>query len=146
PTITNTLRLLNLPDPIKESLARGDITEGHARSLLGIPDPVWQERVWRRIVEENLSVRDAERLSRSAGPPQEPAPDETSSERPRPVPRETKPRKRQSDPDLAAMEDALRLALGTRVRIQGDAESGRILIDYYGPEDLERIAGLLGME
>jgi len=153
PAVANTLRLLKLPAPIRESLARGDITEGHARSLLSVPDPEWQERVWRRIVEENLSVRDTEFLSRAsepepvqpAGPAGAPAASpEPAASPPRRVSRETRRRKRQ-DPNLAAVEDRLRLMLGTRVRIKGTPEAGSISIDYYSPEDLQRLAALLGI-
>lgn len=152
PAVANTLRLLGLPERIRESLARGEITEGHARSLLGVPDPEWQERVWRRIVGENLSVRAAEGLARvpegaapvdgPAGEREPPAPDPA----PRRVSRETRRKRRRLDPNLAAVEDRLRLLLGTRVRISGAPDAGRIAIDYYSREDLERIADLLGIE
>lgn len=144
PAVANTLRLLNLPSNIMESLSRGDITEGHARSLLAVDDPEWQQRVWRRIVEDNLSVRDTETLSRGASTE---AVDETSGED-EVVSRETRPRRRkrrQTDPNLAAVEERLRRLLGTRVRISGRPDTGAITIEYYSTEDLERIASLLGL-
>jgi len=146
PAIANALRLLRLPAPIRESLARGEITEGHARSLLSIPDPEWQERVWRRILDENLTVRVVEGLA-APSPARE-----RESERPersdRGVSRETPRGNRRDAPrpaELSAFEDRLRLALGTRVRIQGDLAAGTILIDYFSVEDLERLSGLLGL-
>lgn len=152
PTIANTLRLLRLPQNIRESLARGDITEGHARSLLSIPDPEWRERVWRRIVEDNLSVRDTERLSRSSTAPSQGSDDDDEGEDGYESPerglsrvsRETKSRRSQ-DADLNALEERLRRLLGTRVRISGRLEAGRIIVDFYGADDLERIANLLGI-
>lgn len=148
PAIANALRLLKLPAAIRESLARGEITEGHARSLLSIPDPEWQERVWKRILDENLSVRVTERL---AAPEDRDEPPEERATEPRErepkVSRETKrtqaapPR----DAHLDALEDRLRLLLGTRVRIQGTPESGAIVIDYFNADDLQRLAALLGL-
>lgn len=139
PAIANTLRLLSLPDPIKESLARGDITEGHARSLLSIRDPEWQRRVWQRIVGESLSVRDTEHLARGGeGTPREKRERQVSD-----VSRETGPRRDPPDPHLIAVEDRLRLVLGTRVRIRGAADEGAIVIDYYSADDLDRLLSLL---
>jgi ParB family chromosome partitioning protein len=150
PAIAHALRLLKLPAAIRESLARGEITEGHARSLLSIPDPEWQERVWRRILDENLSVRTTEGL---ASPTREREDEGEEDDRAEParrgerVSRETsgnrpeKPR----DASLDALEGRLRLLLGTRVRISGTAEGGSIAIDYYSADDLQRIAALLGL-
>lgn len=148
PAIANTLRLLKLPPAIRESLARGEITEGHARSLLSIPDPEWQERVWRRILDENLTVRVTEGLAAPVehGEAREPREDGERDRVPK-VPRETsEPRpEKPRDPNLTALEDRLRLMLGTRVRINGSAESGTILMDYFNAEDLQRLVSLLGL-
>jgi ParB family chromosome partitioning protein len=143
PAVANTLRLLNLPSPIRESLSRGEITEGHARSLLSIPDPEWRERVWRKIIAENLTVRAAEGLA-SPSPPAQTG--EAGTFTP-PVSRETsrKERAARRDPDLVAVEGRLRLLLGTRVRIKGTQKSGSIVVDYFSEEDLHRLAGLLGL-
>jgi ParB family chromosome partitioning protein len=143
PAVANTLRLLNLPPPIRESLSRGEISEGHARSLLSILDPEWRERVWRKIIAENLTVRAAEGLAAPSPPSpsgdvEAPSPD---------VSRETSKKERtvQRDPDLAAVESRLRLMLGTRVRIKGTRAAGSIVIDYFSDEDLQRLAALLGL-
>jgi ParB family chromosome partitioning protein len=148
PAIANTLRLLKLPPMIRESLSRGQITEGHARSLLSVPDPEWQERVWRRILDENLTVRATESLSAPSEPESTQgfvgAPDIGAEPD---VSRETsrKRREKRRDPDLGAVEDRLRMMLGTRVRIKGTTASGSIVVDYFSEEDLHRLAALLGL-
>jgi ParB family chromosome partitioning protein len=67
PSIANTLRLLNLPEEIQQSLAAGQMAEGHARALLAIMDPEQQRDIWRRVVRDQLTVRETERLGREAG-------------------------------------------------------------------------------
>jgi ParB family chromosome partitioning protein len=119
------LRLLTLPDEIQASLARGEITAGHARALLGIDDAAEQRRAWRRIVEGNLSVRDAEALSKGivkAGP---------RSRRP-------------LAPDLAAVEERLRATLGTRVDLQKGRKGGRLVVHFFSEEELNAIVDRLG--
>lgn len=143
PAISNTLRLLKLPLVIQNSLERGDITEGHARSLLSIAEPEWQIRAWEQIIQAGLSVRATERLSRQADEPVEPAAGRGGAV----VSRETRPASSNSasDPGLRALEDRLRLILGTRVRIRGTPDSGSISIDYFDEQDLQRIVDLLGL-
>lgn len=144
PAISNTLRLLKLPTAIQQSLACGDITEGHARSLLSIQDPDWQMRVWEKIVQGNLSVRDAERLAYGTEP------DGSTRERNRAgsVSRETEgpavPHPK-LDPALVTLEARMRLMLGTRVRIRGTMDGGMLTIEYFDAQDLQRIAELLGL-
>lgn len=131
--VANTLRLLNLPLPIIESLDRDEITEGHARALLSIADPEWQIEAWRRIVNQGLNVREAERLSRVS------APSKTSKSAH--VSRAT--RHRRPDPNLADVEDKLRRYLGTKVVISRQGDRGSIDIQFYDDEDLMRIIDLL---
>lgn len=139
PAVANTLRLLKLPDLIRNSLARGDISEGHARSLLAIGDPEWQQRVFQRIVQDSLSVRDTEALV--YGSPEE----RKQEEEP---PRSTEAHKSHEpagkDPDIQALEGRLRLLTGTRVRIRGSINRGSLVMEYYSSDDLERIVSLLG--
>lgn len=131
-TVANTLRLLNLPRPILESLDRDEITEGHARALLSIADPEAQVRAWERVVKRGLSVRDTERLSRMPSMSMTP-----------PVSRATK-HYRDADPNLADVEDKLRRFLGTKVKIrQRDGAGGRIEIEFYEDGDLMRILELI---
>jgi ParB family chromosome partitioning protein len=120
-TITNALRLLQLPPSIQAHLMEGRITEGHARALLMLPHPAQQEMVLRRILEEGLSVRATEELARLQG--QRPARRKAAS----------------LPPGLAELEGRLRQALGTKVRLSHNRKGGRIVIYYYSEEELEAL-------
>lgn len=134
-TIANTLRLLNLPARILESLDKGDISEGHARALLSIDDLDDQIDVWEKVVKEGLSVRETEKLSRT--------PKTKRTSKTPDVARATG-RHGQTDPVLADVEDKLRRFLGTKVTIvtQPNAQ-GKIEIEFYDQEDLMRVLDLM---
>jgi ParB family chromosome partitioning protein len=119
-TVTNALRLLQLPSEVLEALEEGLISAGHARALLMLPE---EERLWglRQILTRGLSVRQAETL--------------------RP-PSRTKSRSRESYPEIAA---SLSQRLGLPVRLLGQ-ERGRLEIAYRSQADLERLLQLLGYE
>lgn len=134
PGIANTLRLLNLPPEMQESLSVGRITEGHARALLGIADPELRRSVWQQTLDGQLTVRDTERLGRETAP--ENVSRETFSEPRRPA--------SERDPNLLEVEDQLRKLFGTRVTISIGQERGKIHIEFYNEDDLNRILGLLG--
>lgn len=124
-TVANTMRLLNLPLDVQRSVARGEIAMGHARALLALKTPREQSAGCRRIIEQGLSVRQAEQL---ASPP-----------KPRP-----KPKPVVKDPNIATIEDDLRRILGTKVTLRTAAKNrGKIEIEYYNLDDLERILDLL---
>lgn len=139
--VANALRLLMLPAPIQESLARGEITAGHARAILAVEGEAAQVEAWRRILQGKLTVRQAENLGRTmsstgetpAGFHQETLRKETEKER-------TLSR---LSPELRALEDRLRERLGTKVQILPGRGKGRIEIEYYGDEDLERLITLI---
>lgn len=135
PSITNTLRLLNLPEDIQRSISAGEISEGHARALLAVTDLDQQKAIWQRILEEQLSVRQTERLCRGVGLSD--VSRETS-----PGPKGSAPAER--DPNLLEVEDQLRRLFGTRVAITIGRDRGKIEIEFYNEEDLSRILGLLG--
>ncbi len=136
PSIANTLRLLNLPDGIQQSLLAGEITEGHARAILGIGELDRQMDVWRRVVAGKLSVRETEKLCRET--PVGNVSRETLS-----APVESAlPR----DPNLDAVEEHLRRLFGTRVTISAGKDRGRIVIEYYNEDDLTRLLTLLGAD
>jgi ParB family chromosome partitioning protein len=120
--VANSLRLLMLSEEMQASLARGEITPGHARALLGIDDPEERRRAWRRIVEGHLSVRDAEALTKQGV---------------RAAAREAAPKR--PSPDIAALEEQLRSTLGTRVDLTRGRKGGRIVIHYFSDEELESI-------
>jgi ParB family transcriptional regulator, chromosome partitioning protein len=125
--IANMLRLLDLPGDLQELVSRGTLTMGHARALLAVGDAEAQRALARRIETERLSVRDVERLARSWGEAKVPA-DHAD------VPR---------SPHLAEIERQLSERLGTRVAIRERADAGKVVIDYYSAEDLERLLSLL---
>jgi ParB family chromosome partitioning protein len=127
-TVANHLRLLELGRELQEDVEQGRLGVGHAKALLGVANPERRRHLRDRIVRDGLPVRAAEELVRKAGAagPQR------------------KPRPRVAvDPELRRLVDSLRRRFQTQVRVQGDAGRGRIEIDYFGPEDLQRIAGIL---
>ena len=119
--VTNSLRLLGLSEEIQASLARGEISAGHARALLGIENIEERRTAWRRIVEGGLTVRDAEALAKGGGSP----------------PRVGVPKRRSAD--LEALEERLRASLGTKVDLTRGRSGGRVVIHYYSDEELEGI-------
>jgi len=123
-TIANTLRLLALPKKIQDFISKNSITAGHGRALLAVSDNKEQERLCAVVVKRQLSVRETEQL----------------------VARRQGGRKKRSvstDSDVAALEDEFRQRFGTRVTVVRGKRRGRIVIEYYSPEDLERIIGIL---
>jgi ParB family chromosome partitioning protein len=122
-TITNLLRLLKLPAEIQQSVYDGGLSVGHARALLGVESPGEQKRFFDLVVKKGLSVRELEELVRSGA--------KDSARRAKP--RETR------DYELAALEDQLQNALGTKVSIQSRKKKGKIVIEYYSLDDLDRI-------
>lgn len=127
-TVANHLRLLDLPSEIQADVEAGRISAGHAKALLQLANPERRRHVRDRIVADGLSVRATEELAQASG-----------AARPR-KPRAARPG---ADPNLQRLIDGLRQRLQTRVRIQGQAARGRIEIEYFGADDLQRIAGLL---
>lgn len=124
--VANSLRLQNLPDSVQKSLAEGMISEGHAKVILGVSDPVEQARLAVRVIGESLSVRDLEKLVSKIKP------DKKTAKKTRTAGREAM---------LAAQyaEKKLGTLLGTRVSITRGVRKGTIEIEYYSDEDLERI-------
>ncbi|HET7377788.1 MAG TPA: ParB/RepB/Spo0J family partition protein, partial [Anaerolineae bacterium] len=123
--ITNTLRLLKLPEPIKARLADGTISEGHARALLMLNDSATQQRILTQIIKNDLNVRQTEELARRL------------SEH-RPAAAKT-PAPNRISPDTRALEDRLRRALGTKVNLFRSKKGGTIVIHYYSEEELDSI-------
>jgi len=130
-TISNTLRLLQLPPSIQRSLKDGTIRMGHARALLGTPDRGFQEQLARRVIAEDLSVRQVEDAIRER--------QETPTEKPAIAGAAAAPGGRLPPPGLLELEELLGDYLETRVRISMGARHGRVVIDFANLEDLERI-------
>lgn len=132
--ISNALRLLGLPGPVQERLVAGVLSAGHARALLSLPETEQQERIAQRIVADGLSVRDTEELVRRSL--NAAAPESALAG----LAREAKARKQTP---YAHMQQRLGDALGTKVEIRGSARRGRVVIDYAGKDDLERLLDIL---
>ena len=128
-TITNSLRLLKLPQEIRESLIAEEISSGHARAILaadGIPAMI---RVWQQIMDKGLSVRETENLTRKNSEQNKKSKDSHT--------KETK------DAAVLKLESTLQQSLGTKVRIKHKKPGGTIEITYYSTDDLERILDIV---
>jgi len=137
-TIANLLRLLELPAAVQEQLRSGDISAGHARALLPLGDEPAQVEFSRRIVSEGLSVRDTERQVQERIQAEDAEPLAivgTDGQR--------QPRRTRSD-QLAALEQELRRALGTRIDLRQNRRGhGQIVIHFRGHDEFERLRQIL---
>lgn len=126
-SVSNLLRLLNLPEEIQEHLSNNIITFGHARALLSLLEPKRQMAFCETVIKRGLSVRQTEFL---VSPKQR-----------------TKSKKNtQKDTDIKTLELKLEHSLGTRVRVRHGKKRGKIEIEYYSLEDLDRVLKLLGVK
>jgi len=124
-TVTNTLRLLKLPDEVKAALLAEQISEGHARAILRLADERAQMQVLEAIIKRGLSVRQTEGLVRRMLEP------------------EAKPKAPDKSPELRALEDQFRQALGTKVSLNRGKKSGKLVIYFYSEEELQGIYDLI---
>ena len=123
-SITNSLRLLKLPDEVQQLLSEGKISQGHAKVLLGMENDEAETELAKRIAEEELSVRETEEAVRLWAKPRKPR----------------SPRRFKNEAAYRNTASELTEKLGTKVRINRKSEhSGKIEIDYYSLEDLERV-------
>jgi len=126
-TITNTLRLLNLPAEIQGEIKKGRISFAHGRALLEVEDLTQQRRLTQEIISKELSVRELENLIKSQ--------------------RKRLPKRKigqgMREPYVAVLEEELQHILATKVRISKRKKRGHILIEFYSQEDLNRIAKIL---
>ncbi len=125
-SITNTLRLLKLPQEIQEEMKKGRISFAHGRALLEVEDINQQRKLTQEVISNGLSVRELENLIKAHRP-------------------KVKRRIGQSlrEPYVAVLEEELQQALATKVRISKRKKRGHILIEFYSQEDLERIAKIV---
>ena len=123
PHLSNTMRLLTLPQAVQKRVALGIISAGHARALLGLTDAAEIEKLANRIVAENLSVRSVEEIIATGGSGK----------------KSTKRKTRKGNPELNEIAEELGDYLDTRVKIEGSANKGKIVIEYSGGQDLQRI-------
>jgi ParB family chromosome partitioning protein len=136
--VANTLRLFQLPPTIQRLVAENQLAAGHARALLGTPDRVFQEQLAKRIVADGLSVREAEEAVRQHV---EAAEEDDVPAAPEAAPRPSAAARRLRAPGLLELEELLADHLDTRVRISMASANGRgkVVVDFAGLEDLERI-------
>ena len=123
PHLSNTMRLLTLPQAVQKRVALGIISAGHARALLGLTDAAEIEKLANRIVAENLSVRSVEEIIATGGSGK----------------KSSKRKTRKGNPELNEIAEELGDYLDTRVKIEGSASKGKIVIEYSGGQDLQRI-------
>jgi ParB family chromosome partitioning protein len=127
-TVTNYLRILKLPPEIKKWIAEGSLTIGHAKALLQVENQRLQIEIASKIIKSGLSVREAETLSRKSASPR----DSGSKLHP------------SRDPQIASLEEKLIHSLGTKVRlVHKSNKRGRIEIDYFSLEELDRLLEIL---
>jgi len=122
-TVTNTIRLLRLPRSIQQSLEQNEITVGHARTLVSVENRQQQQDLWKRVIRDGLSVRQLEKLVRELD--------------------QVKPQKQvktaRKSAYLQKIEENLRDIFGTKVSIRSRREGGSVDIEFYSPEDLNRL-------
>ncbi len=113
--VANTLRLLKLPDYAKEALRKGVISEGHGRALLAVEDEKKRKELFKRLTENRITVREAEK----------------------------KAKRKSKDENIMALEERLSKSLKTKVKIEGKGKKGKIVIEYYSLSQLEELLGIL---
>jgi ParB family chromosome partitioning protein len=123
-TVANTLRLLDLHQSVQDAIVAGTINEGHARALGGLSHEA-QARALQSVVDDDLSVRQVEELVRRVREPRVAEADGAAT--------------RLADPEVERVEEDLRRALGTKVRVARTRRGGRIVIEYFGDDELARI-------
>lgn len=128
-TVTNFLRLLKLPDKIKEGLRKGHITMGHARPIINLPSAREQLKLYDRIMQSGFSVRKVEQIARS---------------RKKPVSERTKTAKGGNQSSVQSVEEKLRRTLGTKVMVKTKAGGrGEIVVEFYSLDDLDRLLDII---
>jgi ParB family transcriptional regulator, chromosome partitioning protein len=125
PTIANFLRLLTLPPDIKRDLAEGALSMGHAKAILSLEGAQKQMALRREIISRGLSVREAESAARRLKAPGRMI------------------KKKEPSAQVAMLENELKGKLGTKVHIKQKGKRGQVVIEYYSPEELDRVIGIL---
>lgn len=132
PSVANALRLLRLPGEILSALRSGELSSGHARAILAVANPADQMALFRRLLDEGLSVRQAEALAAEYNAGKRPITTKKAEKGRGPL-----------DVELREMEQKLIGYLGTKVMVKGDAKKGSITIEYFSMDDLERVFDLM---
>lgn len=126
--IANFLRLLSLPEEVKENVSRGTLSMGHARAIVGIKDPILVKQLAKQCVEQEWSVRELEEAVKNL--------DRKPADK-------AKPKVKNRDPYIDHLEEDLRERFKTTVKIKHNKDKGKIELDYYSKQDLERLLELL---
>ena len=124
--VANTVRLLKLPRKIQQGLEEGRITEGHARALLAFETEPQQLAIYDKIIERGLTVREVEKAAKPKAPKAPPRPPT------------------EKDTNDQAIEEALSIFLGAQTRIQRSEAGGKLTVEFYSDDDLQRILEVLG--
>jgi len=140
-TIANAVRLLRLPDDVQQAITNGTLTAGHARALLSVLDTTAQHALFEYIVQNGLSVREAEQCAQTLNVGGSLNSGQAPVKKSAPI--KITPSEDQRDPDLAFIEQKFIDVLGTKVSIKGNFEKGCIHVDYFSREDLERLYEIL---
>lgn len=125
PYITNSLRLLKLPDYVQDLISEGQLSAAHGRTIVTIADESTRKALCDKIVKEGLSVRETEKLAAEIGKPKK------------------KAAKKQKNPDVKRVESELKDILGTKINIEQKGSKGKIEIEFYSKDELERIIEML---
>lgn len=128
--ISNTIRLLNLDERVQNYIIEGILTEGHGRSILGLQDNKMQNEVAQLVIDENLSVRETERYIKEINNPKEERKSNNSEE---------------INPYYRDVQDKLQNYFGTKVNINSKKNRGKIEIEYYSEDDLQRILEIINI-
>jgi ParB family chromosome partitioning protein len=133
-TVTNLIRLLELPDAVQQMVARNQISGGHARAILSIEDPINQLSLAQEVADKGLSVRETERLAREARQPAEPtAPTATD------VMAETAVELPEKSNHIVSIENELKQRLGLKVEIRAKGNEGQINLHFSSNDDFDRL-------
>ncbi len=125
PYITNSIRLLKLPEYVRDLISEGKISAAHGRTVITVEDDEVRKRICEQIVKEGLSVRETERLVDEIGKPKR------------------KPAKRIKNPNVSRVEEELKEVLGTKININQKGSKGKIEIEFFSKEELERLIDML---
>jgi ParB family chromosome partitioning protein len=129
--ISNTIRLLGLPQKVKNCLINQEITSGHARAILSIENENLKEKVCDEIIEKNLTVRQTESLVKKYLNESKKANKENKDNK--------------NSDELIKIEENLQGIFGTKVRLVSNNKKGKIMIEYYSEDELDRLLTLIGM-
>lgn len=129
--VSNTLRLLKLPEAMQTAIMEGRLSEGHARALLMVDSPTRQAWLFEKILRDGMSVREAERLARA----EDSDTGQTVKSKPQP----------KLDPDWVSLERGLSEYFGSPVKLTKEKVGGKLALEFYSDDDLQRILDILGL-